>query len=40
MNVSGTNIEGLFVIEINPFDDKRGRLFKPFTNGKLLINGG
>lgn len=38
MNIQGTNIEGLFVVEINPFDDQRGRLFKPFISNFYLNN--
>ena len=38
MNISRTNIEGLFVIEIKPFDDQRGLLFKPFRLSFYLNN--
>ena len=36
MNVSKTNIDGLFVIDINPFYDQRGQLFKPFISSFYL----
>ncbi|MDR1552671.1 MAG: dTDP-4-dehydrorhamnose 3,5-epimerase family protein [Prevotellaceae bacterium] len=32
MNITKTNIDGLYVIEIKPFYDARGQLFKPFTS--------
>ncbi|MDR1984467.1 MAG: dTDP-4-dehydrorhamnose 3,5-epimerase family protein [Prevotellaceae bacterium] len=38
MNFTKTNINGLFVIEINPFNDIRGQLFKPFTSSFYSSN--
>ena len=36
MKFTSTNIDGLFVIEINPFDDLRGQLFKPFNASEYV----
>lgn len=38
MNILKTNIDGLVVIDIKPFDDQRGQLFKPFTSSFYLNN--
>ncbi|MDR2125395.1 MAG: dTDP-4-dehydrorhamnose 3,5-epimerase family protein [Prevotellaceae bacterium] len=38
MNFIKTDIEGLYVIEIEPFLDNRGQLFKPFTSSFYLNN--
>jgi dTDP-4-dehydrorhamnose 3,5-epimerase/CDP-3, 6-dideoxy-D-glycero-D-glycero-4-hexulose-5-epimerase len=38
MNVEKTNIDGLFIIKIDPFDDARGQLFKPFSSNFYLNN--
>lgn len=38
MKIIETNINGLYVIEINPFNDIRGQLFKPFTSSFYLNN--
>ncbi|MDR2652525.1 MAG: dTDP-4-dehydrorhamnose 3,5-epimerase family protein [Prevotellaceae bacterium] len=38
MNFTKTNISGLYVIEIEPFYDARGQLFKPFTSSFYLGN--
>jgi dTDP-4-dehydrorhamnose 3,5-epimerase/CDP-3, 6-dideoxy-D-glycero-D-glycero-4-hexulose-5-epimerase len=40
MNFVKTDISGLFLIEINPFNDLRGQLFKPFTSNFYLSNAG
>jgi dTDP-4-dehydrorhamnose 3,5-epimerase/CDP-3, 6-dideoxy-D-glycero-D-glycero-4-hexulose-5-epimerase len=38
MNFTKTNIAGLYLIEIDPFFDTRGQLFKPFTSSFYLGN--
>lgn len=38
MNFTKTDIDGLYVIEIEPFYDARGQLFKPFTSSFYLNN--
>jgi len=38
MNITKTNIDGLFIIEIKPFYDQRGQLFKPFISSFYLNN--
>ncbi|MDR1199759.1 MAG: dTDP-4-dehydrorhamnose 3,5-epimerase family protein [Prevotellaceae bacterium] len=38
MNFIKTGINGLYLVEINPFNDMRGQLFKPFTSSFYLNN--
>jgi dTDP-4-dehydrorhamnose 3,5-epimerase/CDP-3, 6-dideoxy-D-glycero-D-glycero-4-hexulose-5-epimerase len=38
MKFTQTSINGLYVVEINPFNDLRGQLFKPF-NAPEYLNG-
>jgi dTDP-4-dehydrorhamnose 3,5-epimerase/CDP-3, 6-dideoxy-D-glycero-D-glycero-4-hexulose-5-epimerase len=38
MKFSPTPIEGLYVIELNPFNDLRGQLFKPFNAFQYAAN--
>ncbi|MDR2065102.1 MAG: dTDP-4-dehydrorhamnose 3,5-epimerase family protein [Prevotellaceae bacterium] len=40
MKFAKTDITGLYIIEINPFYDARGELFKPFTSSFYLNNFG
>jgi dTDP-4-dehydrorhamnose 3,5-epimerase len=37
MNITETKIKGLYVVEINPFNDLRGQLLKPFAS-KVYAN--
>ena len=38
MNFKKTTIDGLYVIQIDPFFDARGQLFKIFTSSFYLNN--
>ena len=38
MKFTKTNISGLYIVEINPFNDIRGQLFKPFKSSIYLDN--